>query len=193
MELSKGVRELHHNVRLNLGFRSDLRWWACFLPIWNGVCRLSSVVPSAPEAQMTSDASGSWGCGAYTSEGYWFQLELPESWKDTHITVKELLPIVIGTAVWGSAWQGKTVSCRCDNAAVVAIVNSGRSKVEVVMHLMRCLSFILARWEVSLVCSHIPGVQNGAADALSRNALSSFQRLVPGARVAPTVLPWIAW
>lgn len=189
VELSKGVRELHHNVRLNLGFRSDLRWWACFLPIWNGVCRLSSVVPSAPEAQMTSDASGSWGCGAYTSEGYWFQLELPESWKDTHITVKELLPIVIGTAVWGSAWQGKTVSCRCDNAAVVAIVNSGRSKVEVVMHLMRCLSFILARWEVSLVCSHIPGVQNGAADALSRNALSSFQRLVPGARVAPTVLP----
>ena len=32
IELSKGVRELHHKVRLNRGFRSDLRWWACFLP-----------------------------------------------------------------------------------------------------------------------------------------------------------------
>ena len=35
---------------------------------------------------------------------------------------------------------------------------------------------------MSLVCRHIPGTQNGAADALSRNALSSFQRLMPGAR-----------
>ena len=31
IELSKSVRELHHKVRLNAGFRSDLRWWACFL------------------------------------------------------------------------------------------------------------------------------------------------------------------
>ena len=189
IELSRGVRELHHMVRLNVGFRSDLRWWACFLPIWNGLCQLSSVVPGAPTVVLTSDASGSWGCGAYTSDGWWFQLQLPESWRDTHITVKELLPIVIGPAVWGSRWRGLTVSCRCDNAAVIAIVNSGRSKVEKVMHLMRCLSFFLARWEVLLVCSHIPGILNGAADALSRDALSSFQRLMPGASKVPTELP----
>ena len=106
-----------------------------------------------------------------------------------HITVKELLPIVIGAAVWGSRWRGLTVSCRCDNVTVVAIVNSGRSKVEKVMHLMRCLSFFLARWEVSLVCSHIPGILNGAAEALSRDALSSFQQLMPGASKVPTELP----
>ena len=35
---------------------------------------------------------------------------------------------------------GQLMHCRCDNAAVVAIVNSGRSKAEWVMHLMR--SFI---------------------------------------------------
>ena len=34
------------------------------------------------------------------------------------------------------------------------------------MHLMRCLSFCLAKWGVSLLCS-IPGTQNGAANALS--------------------------
>ncbi len=82
-----------------------------------------------------------------------------------------------------------SVSCRCDNAAVVAIVNSGRSKMDRAMHLMRCLSFFLARWGVSLKCRHIPGVQNGAADALSRNALPSFQRLVPEVNELPTVLP----
>ena len=74
------------------------------------MCRLLSVVPKTPEVQITLDASGSWGCGAYTSDGFWFQLRMPDSWRDIHITVKELLPIVIGEAVWGSAWQGRTVS-----------------------------------------------------------------------------------
>ena len=72
---------------------------------------------------------------------------------------------------------------------VVAIVNSGRSKMDRAMHLMRCLSFFLARWGVSSVCRHIPGVQNGAADALPRDDLPSFQRLVPQADRTPTVLP----
>ena len=145
IELSRGIRELHHRVHLNAGFRSDLRWWACFLPVWNGSCPLSCMATGAPQVELTSDASGSWGCGAYTSHGQWFQLQLPESWLDVHITIKELLPIVLGMAVWGGRWQGLSVSCRCDNAAVVSIVNSGRSKVDRAMHLMRCLSFFLAR------------------------------------------------
>ncbi len=64
---------------------------------------------------------------------------------------------------------------------VVAIVNSERCNVDRAMHLVRCLSFFLARWGVSLRCRNLPGAQNGAADALSRNALPSFQRLVPEA------------
>ena len=91
---------------------------------------MSGVVVSSPKVMMTSDASGSWGCGAFTSAGEWFQLEFPESWNDIHITVKELLPIVIGAAVWGCQWKGLTVTCQCDNAAVVAVVNSGKSKVD---------------------------------------------------------------
>ena len=97
---------------------------------------------------LTSDASGSWGCGAYTSTGEWFQLMLSDDWSGIHITVKELLPIVL-VAIWGSRWKGLTVLCRCDNAAVVSIVNSGRSRMDQVMHLMRCLSFFL---EVHLIC-----------------------------------------
>ena len=40
-----------------------------------------------------------------------------------------------------------------------------------------------------MVCRHIPGTQNGAADALPRGDVPSFQRLVPGADKAPTVIP----
>ena len=130
IDLSRGVRALHHRVRLNAGFRSDLIWWGCFLPVWNGSGLMYSVVRREPQVVLTSDASGSWGCGAFTCTGQWFQLKLPESWRDVHITVKELLPIVLAVAVWGTLWRGFTVCCRCDNAAVVAIVNSGRSRMD---------------------------------------------------------------
>ena len=186
IDLSSGVQALHHRVRLNAGFRSDLKWWGCFLPMWNGSGLLCSVIKREPQVVLTSDASGSWGCGAFTSTGQWFQLALSDSWQEVHITVKELLPIVLAAATWGLLWLGFTVSCRCDNAAVVAIVNSGRSRMDRAMHLMRCLSFFLARWDMMFVCSHIPGTDNCAADALSRNSLSSFQSLVPEAEADPT-------
>jgi len=81
------------------------------------------------------------------------------------------------------------VLSRCDNAAVVAIVNSGRSKMDRAMHLMRCLFFLLARWEFSLVGMHIPGVENGVADALSRYNLPSFHLVVPCTAREPSQLP----
>ena len=130
-----------------------------------------------------------WGCGAFTSAGEWFQLSFPDSWKELHITVKELLPIVLAVAIWGASWKRSTVRSRCNNSAVVAIINSGRCKIARAMHLMRCLSFFLARWEVTLVCRYIPGADNSTADALSRDCLSSFQRLVPDAMQEPTPIP----
>ncbi len=82
-----------------------------------------------------------------------------------------------------------TMLCRRDNMAVVAIINSGRSRIDKAMHLMRCLSFFLARWDVVLVCKHIPGTDNGAADALSRNSLPLFQQLVPESAEDATSIP----
>ena len=82
------------------------------------------------DALVVSGASGSWGHGAYNTEGEWFQFQWPVSWESVHITIKELLPIVFSYAVWGAKWKGKTVKCECDNVAVVAIINSGRSRDE---------------------------------------------------------------
>ncbi len=79
IDLSARVRALHHRVRLNAGFRSDLKWWHCFLPLWNGTCPMASVVKGEPQVVLTTDASGAWGCGAYTSTGLWFQLKFPDS------------------------------------------------------------------------------------------------------------------
>lgn len=69
-------------------------------------------------------------------------------------------------AMWGNRWKGKTVQARCDNAAVVDIVNSGSSKDSDAMHLQRCLAFIVAKHDVNLVAKHISGVDNSLADAI---------------------------
>ena len=54
---------------------------------------MASIVRGVSRTVLTSDASGSWGCGAFMSDGQLFQLQLRACWDGVHITMKELLPI----------------------------------------------------------------------------------------------------
>ena len=193
IDLAQVAKELHHHIRLSASFRSDLEWWAMFLSDWNGVSMMASLGRVSPEVTITSDASGKTGCGAFSLLGKWFQGLWHGVWQDVHITVKELLPIVIACAVWGHECQGKTVRCLCDNAAVVAIIRSGTCRIPLAMHLMRTLFFFTAHFQISLVAEHIPGHHNEAADAISRNNLTLFYQQVPGAEQLPTPIPQELW
>ena len=53
-----------HHVRLNKEFRSDLLWWHSFVHIWNGISFLRLTNGLIPLANIFTDASGSFGCGA---------------------------------------------------------------------------------------------------------------------------------
>lgn len=113
------------------------------------------------------------------------ELRLPGE-KLVHITTKELVPIVLETALWGKEWQGQAVQIWCDNAAVVSVINQGSSRDKQAMHLTRCLAFIKAKFELELVAAHISGANNTKADALSRNKLSLFHCLHPQTNSKPT-------
>ena len=63
-----------------------------------------------------------------------------------------LRPIVFAAAIWGEEWEEKSILCRCDNEAVVHIINTGTSRDPVAMGLMRCLFFISAKYAVC--CPH---------------------------------------
>ena len=54
--LSTTAKKLHHSNDLNEDFRSDLYWWACFLPRWNGVSIMKSVVHGPSYETITPDA-----------------------------------------------------------------------------------------------------------------------------------------
>ena len=188
IDLSSVVKHLDHYVRLSRSARSDIEWWYRFASKWNGSAMMSVVSRNQPDITVSSDASGSWGCGALCGS-LWFQLKWAGAVVDSHITVKELVPIVIAAAIWGEQWAGSTVLANCDNAAVVAIINQGSSKDQECMHLMRCLSFIAAQFNFNLVAAHIKGVDNTLADALSRNNALLFFAQLPHAHPDPSTIP----
>ena len=131
---------MQHHIKLNAGARSELAWWHEFLEDWNGLSLLAALGELKPTVVLTSDASGSWGCGAFWNTK-WLQL----AWSDTaclpktNIATRELIPIVITAAMWGRFWEGQVNSCRCDNEAVVAVVavlTSHTSRDSDLMHLL---------------------------------------------------------
>ena len=192
IDLSTTVKPLHRFVRLGASARSDIEWWYRYCSEWNGIAMMSSVNKGQPEFEVSiiSDASGSWGCGAMNGRE-WFQLKWAGmgAISEQNITVKELLPIVLAAALWGSEWAGKTVRAQCDNSAVVAIVNSGTSREREAMHLLRCLAFLEAQHSFYMFASHIQGVLNTETDALSRDNRSLFHSLHPQAYRDPVAIP----
>ena len=64
-ELLKGGASKQPWVRLNTSFRSDLLRWYQFLESWNGVAMLENGPRQGREVYLYTDASGSFGGGAY--------------------------------------------------------------------------------------------------------------------------------
>lgn len=120
-----------------------------------------------------SDASGSWGCGAFFGSQHWLQFQWPPAAKSFSIAFLELVPIIIAGILWGEQWASCHVRVQCDNQAVVDVIRSRYCRDDNLMHLLRCLFFVEARHNFSLVPEHIPGKHNRIADALSRNRASA--------------------
>ena len=141
IDLSKVASQLFHHIRLNQGFKSDLQWWLMFMCQWNG----RRYFPMAQkQILLFSDASGSWGCGAYTGRS-WFQLEWP-SGSPSNIATKEMILILLAAMVWGRSWSTSQVTCFCDNEAVVAAINKNSARDASLMHILRCLSLFAAHF-----------------------------------------------
>ena len=171
-------------IRLNAAFRADLAWWRMFVDRWNGVLFL--LLPAhLPTVEMTSDASGSWGCGAWHSHAC-FQVQWDQSSCALSIAEKELIPIILGCVAWGHHWRGHRVVFHCDNQVVVSCLHSRTSRHKGIMHLVRCLVFVEATLGFCLVPVYINTKANYLADALSRNDLRSFLSKVPTADGTPT-------
>ncbi len=187
------LHAVHHHpnsrtpIRLNNGFCADLAWWMTFAASWNGVSFLAPP-SSLPQHHFASDASGSWGCGAW-HDREWLQTQWDSTTQKLSIAEKELIPIILACAVWDRRWRSTHVTCHCDNQVVVACLRSRSNRVKSLMHMIRSLVFLEAHFDFHLSSVYINTLDNHLADDLSRGNLSSFLSKVPDASSRPALLP----
>ncbi|XP_068725749.1 uncharacterized protein [Montipora capricornis] len=110
INLLQCFRKRDHPIRLNSEFHVDLQWWLQFLSSWHGVYFwLFPGMSATPDLEVTSDASGSLGFGAYFN-GEWFSGAWVSSQASHSIAYKELFPIIIAAHVWGPHFARRHVS-----------------------------------------------------------------------------------
>ena len=68
----------------------------------------------------------------------------------------------------GEKWKDKRVEIKCDNWAVVQVLNHGKAKDNILGVCARNIWMLTSIYNVDLVVNHIPGKQNHIADLLSR-------------------------
>ena len=171
-------------IRLSNACRADIAWWTEFVEGWNGVSFLQP--PQAlPMVEITTDASGTWGCGAWHNTS-WFQVPWDTRASSLSIAAKEFVPLILACAAWGQSWHACQVRCRCDNQVVVAALRTRSSRDSGVMHLLRCLIYVEAQIGCRLQGEYIDTHSNHLADDLSRDHVLSFLSKVPSADSQPT-------
>ena len=141
--------------------RTCINWWHTFINSWNGVSFLRlSHLQTTFDYHIQTDASGSWGCGAFFST-QWFQFPWSTEWSTENIMAKELVPIVVSCAIWGPILARKRTEFheefQCDNQSLVSAINKGSAKDSTVMHLLRCLWFFTALFNIDIMTTHIAG------------------------------------
>jgi len=143
-----------------------------------------------------SSAADDKGFGAYF-HGQWTNDTWPKSWieqgRTRDITLLEYFPILVSLYIWGDHLRNKKVLFRCDNNAVVQVINSQTTKSTELMVLVRALTLKCLQLNLVLKAEHIPGVQNGIADSLSRLQMARFRQLAPDAELHPVPVPTHLW
>jgi len=132
--------------------RSDIEWCYRFAETWNGIPMLPSLNCKTPLAVNTLIG------------GNVEQLVALEQLSHIYIKEQELTPNVIVVAMWGKRWPGQLLLVQLDNIATVTMVNS---RISDAMHLLRCLSFKVAKFQLSFTVVDILGEKNTIADVFS--------------------------
>ncbi|XP_063059122.1 uncharacterized protein LOC134452589 [Engraulis encrasicolus] len=192
LDLAHSVPNLADPITLDQGCRSDLSFWLKLINDWNGISFFyNDFAESSPSLELYTDAAPSVGFGGF-HKGEWFADKWPEEFLVftsgyESSALFEMYPIVVACVLWGSGWRRKRITFFCDNAAVVAIINKGRSKCPKLMALVRRLTWQSVIGNFVFSAAHVPGHSNVMADSLSRLQLQEFRRLCPSA--SSTALP----
>ncbi|XP_041440120.1 uncharacterized protein LOC121400643 [Xenopus laevis] len=195
-QATAGVEKPHHFVRLNKQHKADLVVWQRFLDKYNGCSFWLGDSQDNGELELFTDAAGAFGFGAFF-QGQWCMGEWPREWQEgqliKNLACLELFPIVLAVVVWGKELANKAVNFHSDNMSVVSAINNLSASSPPVVNLLRVLVLKCLDQNIWFRATHVPGVTNDIADAISRFQLERFRQLAPRAAEAPTPFPDFLW
>ena len=97
-----------------------------------------------------------------------YTIPLPPGFKHYSSVHLEMLKIVVALKIWGPMWRDARIQIHCDNLAVVQVLTSGGFRDPILSTCSRNIWLLSALYNITIQFSHIAGVQNTAADLLSR-------------------------
>ena len=154
----------HDKFPLSGDFFRDLNWFIAFLTSFNGV----TMFPQLDHVfEIFIDASP-YGLGGIFQD-FVYAVSLPLHFTQSlSIVHLEMLNALVALRIWAHYWRDTVVSIKCDNMAVVAILNSLKSKDLFLLACARNIWAITAKFNITLRVTHISGKRNVLADILSR-------------------------
>ena len=78
----------------------------------------------------------------------------------------EMWNVLLEFRLWGHMWKRKQIGVKCDNQAVVSVINTGITRNNGLGALVRNIWFETALWDIKLKVVHIRGKDNSCADLL---------------------------
>ena len=137
--------------------------------------------------QLFTDSAAGKGLGFGAVFGnMWAHGVWPEMWHmsgiTSDITVLEMFPILVSLVVWGPYLPNKKIRFRCDNEAVLHILNTMTSRSEKKMILVRATTLECMKHNMVIKITHIAGKTNVLCDLICRLCTSEISRIIPGSR-----------
>ena len=84
-----------------------------------------------------------------------------------------MLNILVALRVCAKQWANNKILLKCDNQAVVSVLNSGKTQDLTLAAMARNINMLLAVEDIELQVIHILGSDNKVADLLSRWSITS--------------------
>ena len=150
-------------IHLTPDFRRGLRWFAKFLPLYNGV----SLYDHRPiDHTLELDACLTGLGGRWCS--FVYHLLIPLGFMNWSIVKLEMVNILVAVRLFQQYWAGRKVLIKCDIEAVVSVLKSGKTKDPYLGACARNIWYVCALADIDVQYTHIRGLDNRVADLLSR-------------------------
>ena len=123
----------------------------------------------------------------------WFGDVWSETWKQYHITVKELFPIVLSLEFWADQLQNQCIIFHCDNSSIVQVINKQTSKEKTLMNLVRRLVVQTMKFNIMFKAEFLYSAENHLADKISRQQITEFLQAFPHKNPIRVEVPAISY